>query len=458
MSLIKAFIDRCLASSPRIAVVGDSMIDEYHYVKVNRVSPEFPIPVMLSESEHTPYSHPGGAANTAYQFSELNCKASLISFLDSNASQVFKEHGIDVSNSMFWDTFKIPRKKRFYQDDNPLCRLDIERENYGIKDIEPIRRSMSFLDKKYDIAILSDYGKGFFSDNHQWCNLGIPTIVDPKNGPLKKWQGCTIFKPNANDARILSEGRTDKKLQVAFLYGYLGCKSVVVTDAGNGVYGYDNEECFEIKNDRKIVPRSTIGAGDCFSAFLALAIAHKFSVRDASKIAFAAGQVYCTNIHNKPVTFYDLLRSVDPIGAKFLDPPNDGGKLVLCNGVFDLLHSGHLAFLRFAKSKGDRLIVALNSDESVRRLKGESRPIRSLKDRMEMIASLSFVDFVTSFNEDKPLDCIEIISPDLVVTGEEYKNAPEILFRQRHLGIKTEFFPRIEGISTTGEIMRMKTS
>lgn len=471
-SLIKSFVDKCLSRSPRIGVAGDSMIDSYHQVSVNRLSPEFPIPIYKSDRSYPSQVVPGGAANVARQLGAINCVSGLSSFSDPRLLDILDHYKIRHFDSFYSPEFKIPEKKRYYQDDFPLCRMDIESENYGIGNILSLKSFRDTVLKMYakkreqdDALILSDYGKGFFSDRQDWCNHpDIITIVDPKRGPIEKWMSCDVFKPNAADAITLSEGRTDRKQQCGFFAGRLGCRYVVVTDGGNGVYGYDADSdaaFFEIKNKHKIIPRSVIGAGDCFSAFLALAIFHGFSIRDASEIAFQAGQVYVTQIHNKPVTLYDLLRSVDPIAAKFLDPPKDNGKLVFANGCFDCLHAGHVEFLKFARSKGDRLIVALNTDDSVKRLKGESRPIRPLKERIEMVANLSCVDYVTSFNEDTPYECMKKYRPNYLSFGEEYwQSAYPLRSEFKEFDFIEKYYPfiKIEGISTTEEIRRIQGS
>lgn len=193
--------------------------------------------------------------------------------------------------------------------------------------------------------------------------------------------------------------------------------------------------------------RSVIGAGDCFAAFLALAFAHGFGVRDCAEVAFKAGAVYVQNVRNRPVSLYELLRYEDPIAAKYMDPVvGPGEKLVFVNGVHDLLHVGHAESLRFARGKGDRLVVALNSDASARRLKGPSRPVIPLEDRMRMVASLEFVDFVTSFDEDTPLECLRRVRPDVLVKGADYAKKEVVgadLVKEVHL------CPLVDGVSTT---------
>lgn len=186
--------------------------------------------------------------------------------------------------------------------------------------------------------------------------------------------------------------------------------------------GWDGRERrhFEYRNDRRLAPRSVIGAGDCFAAFLAVSYSLGFPVEQCAEIAFKSGIAYVRNMHNHPISLYDLMVSEDPVAAKYMEPPAVGGKLVFANGCYDLIHEGHLALIRFARSQGDRLIVALNSDASVRRLKGGSRPILPLAERMAMVAAIEGVDFVTSFDEDTPRECIRRLRPSILVKGADY--------------------------------------
>jgi rfaE bifunctional protein nucleotidyltransferase chain/domain len=208
---------------------------------------------------------------------------------------------------------------------------------------------------------------------------------------------------------------------------------------------------FEYKHDHKEHAVSVIGAGDCFAAFLAMGYVHGFAVAECAEIAFKAGTAYVKYKYNHPISCYELLRSEDPIKAKYLQP-SKGSKLVFTNGCFDLLHPGHIELLRFAKSKGERLVVALNSDESIRRLKGSSRPIMPLVDRMQMIANMDCVDHVTSFDEDTPYECIKKIQPNVLIKGADYEINQII---GADLVEEVYRCPIIPGASTTNLISRI---
>jgi D-beta-D-heptose 7-phosphate kinase/D-beta-D-heptose 1-phosphate adenosyltransferase len=378
---------------------------------------------------------PGGAANVCYQFKHLNVDAALNTLLNFEVEKTLNQYNINTDPCAKYTDIRIPIKRRYYDGDSPFCRHDIEQENYGLHEfaLQSIRNkfindckteiSATTKDLSNDYLILSDYDKGFFKENsEEWTQLGIPTIIDPKNGPIEKWKGCTIFKPNSQEAAKLSS-LSNWKDQAIYFLNILQCQSVVITQSGKGVVGWDGiaGDFFEYVNPTKKIPRSVIGAGDCFCAFLALAFAHKFNICECAEIAFKAAASYVDNIHNHPISLYDLMRTEDPYKAKYMMPERGEGKLVFTNGCFDILHANHVKMLQFAKSRGDKLVVALNSDASVRRLKGESRPIVPLKQRIEIVAALDCVDFVCAFYEDTPLEIIKTIKPDYIVKGGDYR-------------------------------------
>lgn len=307
------------------------------------------------------------------------------------------------------------------------------------------------LSSEIKVFILSDYDKGVFPNSMYSLPKNVITIVDPKNPPLAKWKGCTVFKPNAVEAFRLSDGLTDWKDQCDYFQDKLECQSVVITMNGNGVVGKSNGSYFEHHPIQRIEARKTSGAGDCFVGVLAVAIAHGMSVSDASSVAYEAGALFVQQHSRNPITPWALQKQSKFINVEDLE--NRNYKLVMTNGCFDILHSGHLESLRFAKSKGDKLLVAVNSDESVKRFKGEKRPVISLHERMEMLAALEFVDFVISFNEDSPYDLIKAIRPEVLVKGADWKDKGGIVGGD--LVKETFFVPLVEDRSTTNIIEKL---
>ena len=462
------------------------MIDEYYKVRVKKISPEFPIPVMHSETEDK-QSLPGGAANVVYQFANFDVCSFLVSFIDWDAWGVFEAKQI---NSYFClsldesDLF-IPRKRRFYSDDFPTYRWDIEKKNYGLnerklekacldlqKNLEQkvcyspphfeLSRSRPLVNVQinFDVVIFSDYDKGVLEYHiPEYLNKQKITIVDPKAGDISRWKNCTVFKPNASEALALS-GCNNIESAGYKLLDELNCQAVVITEAADGVsvfYKEKNETVIhKIKPNKKLeFAASVVGAGDCFVAFMAMAMAYGMTILEATEVAWQAGTLYVKNKHNKPLSRQDLVKVYDPSAVKFVNPEELAErdfKLVFTNGCFDLIHAGHLESLKFAKSQGDKLVVAVNTDESVCENK-PGRPFVNLKDRMSLLANLECVDFVVSFSEKTPFEVIQKIKPDVLVKGSEYKKesivgsdiVPEVVIS-----------PMIQGLSTTALIEKIR--
>lgn len=459
MKFIKDFIKLSKEKRVRIAVIGDAMLDEYYRVKVSRISPEFPIEVMLSENDEPYKVVPGGAANVAYQFSNLNVTCDLFCFSDALAKEVFSFYNLDWANKHVFLNSPIPRKKRFYDGNYAISRWDIEHKS-KIKDESRDEIFNNFIKNQYDVVILSDYGKGLFDEKLSkkiinYCKENnIITIVDPKDD-IDKWYGCDIFKPNLAEA-VNFCGKLQENQMCFDLMNRLGCKSVIITKGADGAKGIVKNASgwFNHHSYKKIDANSVIGAGDCFAAFLALGIGLKLHEMDCMKIACEASAVYVQRKDNKPITYYDYLRHIDPIQAKFIEPDKiqRDGKLVFTNGCFDNLHKGHLFSLKYARNFGDKLVVAVNSDESVKRLKGDKRPIFSLEERMTMLANLEIVDYVVSFDEDTPYELIKQIMPDVLVKGGDWSNniVGSDLVKEVHVA------PILKDISTTKIIEKIK--
>ena len=429
----------------KIGVVGDAMIDQYYHVNIKKISPEFPIPVMASDCESS-LDQPGGAANVAYQFKDFNVEVNLISFIDKLSKDFFVSKNLDVSLSVEIDV-KIPRKKRFYSQGFPTYRWDVEKFLYGIEDIHSQSNKLKnkSIDQKFDCIIFSDYEKGVFcNDWPQELIKKYPlTIVDPKSNDINKWKGCTVFKPNAKEAICIS-GKNNLIDAAKFLKDVLDCKGVVVTNGGDGIV-IVTDEVLEIKPNKKIKAKSVIGAGDCFIAFLGLSLARGFSIEESVEISWHAGFNYVQNQYNQPLlksAFFDVLdqKRITP------DFSNRDYKLVFTNGCFDGgLTAGHVECLKFAKQQGDKLVVAINSDASVKRLKGQERPFVPLDQRMNIVAALEFVDYVVSFEEDDPLELVKKIKPDIIVKGGDY-NLKDVVGNEL---AEVRICPKYECLSTT---------
>jgi len=444
MHILNEFIEKINKENLKVVVVGDCMYDDYYQVEANRISPEFPIAVMKSEDENPTYRYPGGAANVAFQLSNFNVDTYLVSLLECWSNPFFEEYDINAAFSYFSNEIKLPVKKRLYNGDFPLCRWDIEKENYGLPDDKLWDIQKSILENvknlQPDVVILSDYGKGIFKNvsgkssvngnysKEMWIfdvDTGEKrpwiTVVDPKNDDLIEWEGCTVFKPNVSEAKKLT-GKTDDFEQVKHIKKVLNCESVVVTHGGDKVVGMDKKE-WMFYGGHKGEAKYPIGAGDCFIAMLSVAYL-LFEPQKAAEIAFELGAIY-VNTKNRRINPNNILgnnskiKTPEEIRKEILNC--SGETFAICNGVYDIIHSGHMELLKFAKSKADKVIVALNDDDSVKRLKGPTRPKKPLEQRMKVMECLESVDYVTSFSEDTPLEIIKIIKPDCIVKGTDYK-------------------------------------
>lgn len=460
----------------RIVVIGDCMIDDYKYGHVDRVSPEFPVPILTSGKDNAEQC-PGGAGNVCHQMRHFNVDVFLIGFLDAAASNLYETYQFDISSCVGLVTGVVPRKVRFYDGDFPLHRWDIEQPGYGEDgEILAWMQNMAFYNFKdlvssglIDAVILSDYNKGFWTDDLaqkiiRLCNdKHIISVVDPKKS-LKRWQGCTIFKPNAGEAEKLS-GLVDTDQEIDFLQEALDCRGVVITQGGHGVVGKHHFDHFAHWSTRSLSSKevnSVIGAGDCFAAVMTISLAHGFDLKQSCAFAFEAGVQYVKARHNQPITLHDIHSRIDETCAKLVDLEElvylkkniyADDKFVFTNGCFDILHLGHLNTLKFAKSQGDKLVVGVNSDESVRALKGDGRPIHTFRERAAMLAALEFVDFVVQFEEPTPEQVIKVLEPRYLVKGGDYS-------REEVVGAEyvkeVLIAPTLPGYSTTSFLQKLR--
>ena len=397
------------------------MLDEYYEVSADRLSPEFPIPVMLSRDGFPFKVALGGAANVCAQFKNFNFDVNLFSLVNEAIEDI--SESISIDGCVF--SGRIPVKRRFYSGSFPLCRMDVETELYGLEPDSLLRLQDKIFDSlrssPADIVVFSDYGKGLFHGIN-----GLPStlpeecikIVDPKHGPVEKWRGCTIIKPNYKEAKELT-GASDPRSQCDILMRRTGCQAVIVTQEGSGVVGNVMGSWFEYRPETSSEPVSVIGAGDCFVALLAMCMVHSVDIRKSVEIAFKGCSSYIKRPFNAPISPVDLEF------GKIIGRHSLAGRdfsLAFTNGCFDILHPGHVALLEFAKSKADKLVVALNSDESVRRQGKSHALINDLDTRKAMVASLGCVDYVVDFDDDTPESLVERLRPEVLVKGSDWPN------------------------------------
>lgn len=410
-----------------IKVIGDIMLDRWILGTADRMSPEAPVPV-LKESYQT--FSVGGAGNLALNLGNLKVDLSLHGSVGTDKEgykviELLKDYTSITSNVLFDHSVTTTKTRLVGQGGQHICRWDREEKYTGEY------RSLT-LDTE-DIVVVSDYNKGVVTQDLMFSLQNNKVFVDPKQSP-QLYKNCFLVKPNMKEyTEWFGQFSYDIARQKLKEYGWTW---LVVTDGAEGVHIVNEKENWHVKEDVREVADVT-GAGDTFLAVLVYGYATKnMSIPDACQLACyaSARNVEKRGVH--PVTFDDLNRGV-----------------VWTNGVFDLLHPGHLELLKYAKNLGSRLIVGINSDISVKRLKGAHRPINDVLTRKKQLETLPWVDEVIVFEEDTPIEAIERIRPDIIVKGGDYTVDTTVGNKVAEVKI----FPKIEGHSTTDLIGKIKT-
>ena len=463
-----------------ILVVGDVMLDTYYLGHVKRISPEAPVPVFHKIKERSVL---GGAANVAANLIAANQRVSVFSIVGNDASgkllmRRFKESGIDIS-MVVMSPRSTTVKTRFLADNNQqIMRLDVEdTEAITKKECKSMLKKLGLCITQFDLIIVSDYLKGLLTkDLSQGIikmarNNNIPVIVDVKDPKYGKYYGATLLKPNLNELKALTgkDIQTDKDILEASdeLRKRSNCKYVLTTLGAKGMALVGDGEPYYVKSlAREVFDVS--GAGDTTIAYLATCLANQMTIRHAVDVANYAAGIQVGKVGTSSVNWQevrDLISNEDDgISHKILTAEdvlrfrenNDSKKIVFTNGCFDILHVGHKRYLQNAATLGDILVVGVNSDASVRRLKGPSRPVNNERDRAEMLSALGFVDYVTIFDEDTPYELIKKIQPDVLVKGGDYK--PEDVVGKDIVearGGRLELIPYVEGKSTSNIINKI---
>ncbi|MDA0977349.1 MAG: bifunctional D-glycero-beta-D-manno-heptose-7-phosphate kinase/D-glycero-beta-D-manno-heptose 1-phosphate adenylyltransferase HldE [Proteobacteria bacterium] len=424
--------------SAHILTVGDAMLDRYWHGDTRRVSAEAPIPVIDVTAIE---DRPGGAANVALNVASLGARSALVAATGRDEAaevllQKLEASGIDCRFIQF-DDWPTITKIRLVSRNQQMLRADFERGH-----LVPVEQMMTAVGavEGYDSIIVSDYDKGMFSDLAPLMSharqLGKPVLVDPKFKPFADYAGATLIKPNTLELQKAVgqwSSEADMIARCRELMTRTGCEAFLVTRAAEGmtlIYR-DEEEAHFPARTREVY--DTSGAGDTVIAVLAAALASGQTLKDAVALSNIAAGIVVSHFGVTSVSGPELRKEVNPgestdrgkMSAEQLAiavqvARTRGERIVFTNGCFDILHAGHVDYLNDARQEGDKLIVAVNSDASVRRLKGEGRPINTLERRMTMLAGLSSVDWVVSFDEDTPENLLRQIKPDVLVKGGDY--------------------------------------
>ena len=428
-------------SGALVLVAGDVMLDRYLFGGTGRISPEAPVPVVhVRETD----SRAGGAANVAVNLASLGVGTTLLGVVgeDDEATTlqaVVRQQDIDCRFEVVKD-WTTTTKTRVQSRGQQLIRLDREERGLAGGD-ELLIGSLGKLLESTNVVVLSDYGKGALANVSAMIDTcraaSVPVLVDPKGADFDKYRGATLLTPNQSEFEAVAGVCASNDELVARARNMLsdldlGALLVTRSEKGMLLIEASDEPLFLSTRAREVF--DVTGAGDTVIAVLAGALASGQSMAAAAAIAnFAAGLVVRkigvasvtpaemrAALHQRGQGGRGLVAETDlvPIVA---DAKRRNEKIVMTNGCFDFLHAGHVAYLEEAKGHGDRLIVAVNDDDSVRRLKGGDRPINALEDRMAVLAGLAAVDWVVSFAEDTPARLVRDLLPDVLVKGGDYR-------------------------------------
>jgi D-beta-D-heptose 7-phosphate kinase/D-beta-D-heptose 1-phosphate adenosyltransferase len=456
-------------SAVGILVAGDVMLDEYWFGPTSRISPEAPVPVVQVTSTQ---SRAGGAANVAVNLATLGVRAVITGIVGRDPrgqalGGLLRSQGIAVD--FLESTRPTITKLRVLSRNQQLIRLDTE-DHFGPGDRAALAGQVERHLGAVRVCILSDYGKGTLGAVAELIALcrarGVPVLVDPKGTDFTRYRGATLLTPNlaefeavvgpvADDGELVARGQA--------LVADLDLDALVVTlgERGMAVLAAGEEPVFLPARARQVF--DVTGAGDTVIATLAAGLGAGMTLSEAAALANLAAGLVVGKIGVASVTPAELRLALHEHGqgGRALLTREEarqvaaeirarGERLVMTNGCFDILHAGHVAYLEEAKARGDRLLVAVNDDDSVRRLKGEGRPINTLADRMAVLAGLASVDWVVPFGEDTPEALIGDILPDVLVKGGDYR--PENIAGARAVlanGGTVEVLSFHEGRSTT---------
>lgn len=430
-------------SSARVLVVGDIMLDRYWSGPTRRISPEAPVPVVKVEKNE---DRPGGAANVSLNVAALGGKTTLIGFVGQDEAADSLEAKLNKHKVSF-DLVKVSdlptiTKLRILSGNQQLIRLDFE-DSFSTADPAPLLAKIDAALPDFDVLILSDYAKGALTCVQDIIQLArkhkVPVLVDPKGTSFEKYRGATLIKPNMLEFEtIVGKVKNEDDLigKAKNLLNELDLEALLVTRSENGMLLVRRGGAVLTLRTQAREVFDVTGAGDTVVGTLATALSAGKSLEEACAIANSAAGVVVAKLGTSTVSPQELAQALHEhssmeqafgvmseaeLKTAVLAARRRGEKIVMTNGCFDILHAGHVSYLKAARRLGDRLIVAVNTDASVRRLKGEKRPIVPEDQRMAVLSALDSVDWVVPFSEDTPQRVIAGILPDLLVKGGDYK-------------------------------------
>lgn len=424
----------------RVLVVGDVMLDRYWHGKATRISPEAPVPVVKVANAE---DRPGGAGNVALNIAALGSAASLagVTGQDEAGAELARRLAAAGVLCQFRQSDISPTitKLRITSQHQQLLRVDFE-ESFHADDVTAMHEAALAMLGNAQVLVISDYGKGSLGNPQPLISAAreqnIPVVVDPKGHDFSKYQGATVITPNLAELEAIvgscgSEEQLISKGQQ--LRESLGLAALLVTRGEQGMTLLQaNTAALHLPARAREVYDVT-GAGDTVVAVLAACLAAGQSLEHGTALANLAAGLVVAKLGTAAISGPELRRAIqlqegtgrgvmsaEQLSTVIDDARAHGEKVVFTNGCFDIIHAGHVGYLAEARKLGDRLIVAINDDDSVRRLKGSGRPINPVERRMAVLAGLEAVDWVVYFAEDTPENLLATLRPDVLVKGGDY--------------------------------------
>ena len=462
--------------SLNILVVGDVILDYYWSGSTTRVSPEAPVPIVkVSKKE----SRAGGAGNVALNIASLAANVTLLGIVgnDDEANELkelLSQKGV-LCDFLKSNNRPTTCKLRIVAQHQQLIRLDFEEPLIDFNYAELLEHYQTAL-ANADVVIFSDYDKGVLAHIPELLELanaqGVKSFVDPKGSDFSRYRGATLITPNRSEFQAVVGACHDNEQIISKGQALLeqhNIDALLVTLSEHGMALIKKSEAYFLPTHAREVFDVT-GAGDTVIASMALGVASGLDLQHAMHLANMAAGIVVGKFGTSTVSNQELNRTLHGdkenisgiVSEKELESvivfaQKSGEKVVMTNGCFDILHAGHVAYLEQAKLLGDRLVVAINSDESVRQLKGDSRPINKIEDRMTIIAALGCVDWVIPFYEETPERIYNKFLPDVLVKGGDYK-PDEVVGGAAVIkaGGKVQILDFVDGKSTTTTIERIK--
>lgn len=461
----------------RCLVIGDLMLDEYLWGRAERISPEAPVQIVDVLREELRL---GGAGNVVHNLAALGAQVSVCSVVgdDQNGRELleqFTHQQIDIQ-SVFQDPDRrTSRKTRVIAANQQIVRIDRESRDVLPAVVEQQLTDWIFAHAgEYNVIVLSDYNKGVLTPAVIAAVIsvadatGIPVLVDPKGTDYSRYAGATLLTPNRKEAEAASGVTITDLATLAEAAGVImnatGLQYLLITRSEEGM------SLFAKGGDIVHIPTvarevfDVSGAGDTVLAAVALGIASGFSMAESARLANVAAGIAVGKLGTSIVTPQEIIdavshahkdshakiKSLDALYPLIEAEKKRGKRVVFTNGCFDLLHAGHVKYLQKARNLGDLLVLGLNSDASVRRLKGPRRPLIDQDERSHLLAALDCVDYVTIFEEDTPLELIAVLKPFILAKGGDY-SLDGVVGREivESYGGRVELITFVDGKSTT---------